>query len=417
MDVLLIDRETGLIIGRACLTLAIDVYSRMVVGYCVSLDAPSCNLVGICIANSVLPKTKWIERYGIKSEWPCEGLFDHLHTDNAGEFSGPYMETLCKQYKIDFTWRPLDGKNYGGNVERLIGTICKRMHCLPGTTFSDVKERGEYPSEKQAAMTLEDLEKWLAVFICDVYHNTVHSALDGQTPLERYREGILGSSRMAGFGQPRKISPDMVERFRVDMLPFVKRTIQREGLSIEGLKYNDFGLSKYRKEAPGDTAKKFIIRFDPGSMRIVYLWDDNAQEHVPIPFANTGRDDISLWENRAIKQIIRNRGGDPRNEYAVIEGQREMDRIAEEAVATTKASRRLKVKKVRDKQGAIHPTLPMNVNNHLTSRPSEPQRVVNGEPDETAFQSETTQDNSDTPGITPFITANGYNTKFRTRRK
>jgi hypothetical protein len=122
-------------------------------------------------------------------------------------------------------------------------------------------------------------------------------------------------------------------------------------------------------------------------------------------------------ENRAIKQIIRKRGGDPRNEYAVIEAQREMDRIADEAVATTKASRRLKAKKERDKQGAIHPTLSMNSKNHPTPQPSKQQRVVNSETDDTGFRSETTQDDSDTPGITPLITANGYSTKYRTRRK
>jgi transposase InsO family protein len=106
-DVLLVDPETGLIIGRACLTVAIDVFSRMVVGYQVSLDAPSNMVAGLCLANAVLPKDKWIEKYGIKSEWPCVGKPKNLHLDNAGEFSGSYMETLCSQYGIAIHWRPL----------------------------------------------------------------------------------------------------------------------------------------------------------------------------------------------------------------------------------------------------------------------------------------------------------------------
>ena len=415
-DVILIDRETGLIIGRAWLTVAIDVYSRMILGYYVSLDAPSCNLVGLCISHAVLPKTRWLERYGITAEWPCEGLFDTLHTDNAGEFSGSYMTTLCNQYGINFTWRPLGSKNYGGHVERLLGTICRQMHCLPGTTFSDVEERGEYPSEKHAAMTIEGLEEWLAHFICEVYHNRVHSALDGQTPLERFREGILGSSRMMGFGQPRKIALDAVDRFRIDMLPYVERTVQREGLSIEGLKYNDFGLSKFRKESPTARMKKHIIRYDPGSMRLVYLWDQEAQEHVPIPFANTGKDDISLWEHRAIKKIVAAKGEDPRNEYAVMEGQRAMDRIVAEAVST-KQSRRLKVKRQRNAQGAVHLKLGLNSNSSGSVPPVMPQQTVNGESVDSPFSHESAQNMTENPRISPLIIANAYENRFKTRRK
>jgi len=53
--IIVVDREQRL------LTLAIDVYSRMVVGFCISLDPPGAISTGLCIAHAVLPKEAWLE--------------------------------------------------------------------------------------------------------------------------------------------------------------------------------------------------------------------------------------------------------------------------------------------------------------------------------------------------------------------
>ncbi len=47
-------------IGRPYLTLAIDVFSRVVVGYYLSLDAPSVMSIAMCVSQAVLPKEKWL---------------------------------------------------------------------------------------------------------------------------------------------------------------------------------------------------------------------------------------------------------------------------------------------------------------------------------------------------------------------
>ena len=35
------------------------------------------------------------------------------------------------------------------------------VHLLPGTTFSNLRERGEYQSSTAARMTLRELERWI----------------------------------------------------------------------------------------------------------------------------------------------------------------------------------------------------------------------------------------------------------------
>jgi hypothetical protein len=42
------------------------------------------------------------------------------------------------------------------------------VHLLPGTTFSDVKQKGCYPSEARAILTISELERRLALQIAGV---------------------------------------------------------------------------------------------------------------------------------------------------------------------------------------------------------------------------------------------------------
>ena len=52
----------------------------------------------------------------------------------------------AEEYGIELIHRPVATPHYGGHIERLIGTMMGAVHLLPGTTFSDIGERGGYDS-------------------------------------------------------------------------------------------------------------------------------------------------------------------------------------------------------------------------------------------------------------------------------
>ena len=104
-----------------------------------------------------------------------------LHLDNAKEFRSEALRRGCEQYGIAIDYRPVRTPHYGGHIERLIGTMMGKVHLLPGTTFSDVRAKGDWDPQKTAAMTIEELERWLGHAITGVYHQTVHR------PWERLR--------------------------------------------------------------------------------------------------------------------------------------------------------------------------------------------------------------------------------------
>ena len=154
LDIILVDDVYRKPIGRPWITMAVDVFSRMIPGFYISFDPPSALSAGLCLAHSVLTKETWLAQHEVEGLWPCWGLPRKIHLDNAREFHGKVLEKACKQYGIDIEWRPVARPHFGGHIERLLGTVLQEIHTLPGTTFSNVVERSNYDSEDSAVFTL-----------------------------------------------------------------------------------------------------------------------------------------------------------------------------------------------------------------------------------------------------------------------
>lgn len=87
------------------------------------------------------------------------GKSKEIYVDNGSEFHSEALKRGCGVHGIKLSYRPIGKPHYGGIVERVIGTLMKMVHELPGTTFSNIVEKGEYDSSKKAVLTLSELEK------------------------------------------------------------------------------------------------------------------------------------------------------------------------------------------------------------------------------------------------------------------
>jgi putative transposase len=318
-DVMVVDRERREWIGRPWLTLAIDVASRAVVGFSVSLENPSALSISLALTHAVLPKTSWLADRELQNlDWPMAGLPRLIHVDNAKEFHSQALLRGCQEYSIAIEHRPRRQPHLGGHVERLVGTMMGAVHLLPGTTFSNASDKGSYDSEGRAVLTLPELERWLALQIAGVYHLTVHSAL-GKTPLEAWREG------MAKRKQPLRYPPS-AEEFFLDFLPAVPRIVQRDGVHFHQIRYWDNVLSAWA----GRLKKPLWVKYDPRNLSRVYVRDLEGQ-HWPIPYADLRQPPIALWElMEARKRLRQHRRADPteRDLFANILEQRRLVKAA-----------------------------------------------------------------------------------------
>jgi putative transposase len=340
IDLILVDEHYRRPFLRPWLTLAMDVYSRMVLGFNISFDTPGEMGTGLCIANSILQKDIWLEKNDIDGEWPCWGLMKTIHVDNAKEFRGKMLQRACLNYGINLEFRPVGKPHWGGHVERLLGTFSKEIHNLPGTTFSNIKDRKNYDSEKNASLTISEFEKWLMTYIVNVYHKKKHSSI-GMSPLQKYKEGIFGSNSTTPRGLPPMLLNE--RQIKLDFMPYVERTIQEYGVIIDHITYYHEVLRKYihSKENHSKTSpkRKFMFRRDPRDISIIFFLDPELNEYYEIPYRDTSKPAISIWE---YKEVIRglNRSQITIDEDTIFNAYREMEEIELKAIRKTKRLKR-----------------------------------------------------------------------------
>ena len=340
VDVIVVDEAHRLPIGRPWLTLAIDVATRVVVGFYVSLEAPSSTSVALCLTHAVLPKEPWLKARALACAWPVWGLPRALHADNGPDFTSAALRRGCDEYGIKLILRPVATPHYGGHIERLIGTLMGRVHLLPGTTGSNPQDKGAYPAESESTLTMAELERWLTIEICEQYHQRVHRGLR-RSPISAWQEAL----RQAGGGLG--ALPDQPEQFAWSFLPFERRTLRRDGLHLFNIRYWDSVLPVIVK-----LGESVLVRYDPRNLSKVYVAGSDARYH-PIPYADLTLPPITLWEQRAAMAKLRVDGDNSPAQAKMFEAVLDQRALVDQASAKTKAARR----SVQRRSDAVNATI------------------------------------------------------------
>src|SRR5271166_5964584 len=133
VDAVVVDEETREPIGRPWITLAIDVFTRMVTGFHLTMAAPSRLSTGLALLHAVHDKTAWLKEREIEASWPVAGLPETLHADNGSDFRSRAFVRACRDSGIKIMWRIPGEPHYGGHIERLIGALVhKSVACGMG---------------------------------------------------------------------------------------------------------------------------------------------------------------------------------------------------------------------------------------------------------------------------------------------
>ena len=111
-DIILVDDVHRKPIGRPWITLAMDIYSRIVTGYYLSFDPPSETSVAMCTTHSILPKEEWMLLHSVDADWPVWGTPRTIHVDNAAEFRSNNFQKSCLLYGINLEFRPVRQPRY-----------------------------------------------------------------------------------------------------------------------------------------------------------------------------------------------------------------------------------------------------------------------------------------------------------------
>lgn len=344
MDVIVVDEVWRKPIQRPYLTIAIDVFSKMIVGFYISLDPPGALATGICISSAILDKKDYLTRLGLDDlSWDCWGIMRTIHTDNAKEFRGTMLGWAAKEHGINPERRPKGKPRFGGTVERGFRTFMAKVHEeLPGTTFSNVQDRVDYDAEGHACMTLAAVEKWFIIYLLGYYHQQPHKGNNNLPPVYVWEQAMLyGTDLQPPTGVPARVENE--KQLRLDFLPYFERTVQEYGIQNWGLFWYSDSIRRFIHSPHKDSIKKkklFICRYDPRDLSRISVYDDQAKLYIEVPLRDRTRPAISLWEVKAAKRLNRAESISVTNETLIFKTILRMRKLAEEESELTKTARR-----------------------------------------------------------------------------
>lgn len=177
-DAQLVDSRTGANLGKPWLTILIDAYTRVILGFYITFDPPSYRSCMAVIRDALrrhgrIPKT--------------------IVVDQGRDFESAYFESLLARLVCHKKSRPASKSRFGSVIERFFGVANQRLiHNLVGNNQALQKPRSMSPSHDprvQAVWTLSAFTGLFERFVDEVYANLIHPAL-GVSPREMMARGL-----------------------------------------------------------------------------------------------------------------------------------------------------------------------------------------------------------------------------------
>jgi putative transposase len=286
-DILVVGKN-GESIGRPWLTTVIDTYSRCIMGMYLGLEGSSAAVTCLALRHSIMPK-QYSGNYELSNQWLTYGVPDYLYTDAGADFTSTHIDQVAASLGITLCLRrrPSDG----GIVERPFGTINSEfLSTLPGYTTSRLKGH-RTQVEKEACITLEDLERLLVRYIVDNYNQKPDPRIGNQSRIARWEAGRI-------------VQPALISERELDILLMRqdRRRVYRGG-------YIKFANLVYRGELlAGYAGESVVIRYNPRDITFLLIYRQRGGQDVFLARAYAqymDNENLTLTEAKDISKRLR----------------------------------------------------------------------------------------------------------------
>jgi putative transposase len=350
LDLMVVDDQSGLPLGRPSVTACIDSYTRCILGIYIGFNPPSYQSVAACLKDCFLPKVNLKQDYpGIVNEWPAYGVMRNLVVDGGLEFYSASLEQVCLSLNINWIAAPRRTAWFKGKIERFLGTMNRAIaHGVPGTTFSDIFEKGDYNPAKHAVITLATLRKVVRMWIADVYHQQVHRSLQ-TTPAKMWTSGIRHEDIRL---------PDETTQLDVVMGRVESRTLTHKGIEFEGLFYNSPELTELRRKEGSNLAVE--IRINESDIGSIYVLSPKTSKAYSAPALDQGyAAGISLWQHKVIRNYRRQHSDTDQGVHGWLQAKSEISRLIDESLKLKRTRTHKRIARYRESAERGVPTRPI----------------------------------------------------------
>lgn len=301
LDLFLIDERSWLPLGRPILTIIIDCYSRMLLGYFLCFEGPSTMAVMAALRHAVLPKVPVAEAVpGLKVEhsWPCYGRPKLLVVDNGMEFHGDDLDSVAFDLHCNIEFCPKHQPWFKGVVERYLGTINNSFaRQIPGTSFARLHLRGDYDPQKHAVLTLAEFKHLFEKWVLDVYAQQLHRGIR-TTPWAKWHEGLSHHAPEL---------PEDLQHLQRRIGLVRERSLRRDGIWLNGIAYNSEVLQPILRAF--GVGIRVRVLYDPEDLGAIQVWGPSDEVPVTVPAVDqVFASGLTARQNALIRERLRAQG-------------------------------------------------------------------------------------------------------------
>ena len=305
----LINEHLETIANTVIVYIALDIYSRAVVGFAykygfnISEDAE-----GVIDCFSSILRKKNIDYPHLKNEWfggkpsvivadPSSAIVSNSFTEMAGIYGVSREITESSQ-----GWKK-------PHIESFFRTL--RLDIIDETPGASPKRSHEFKSKKKpeepGRLLPEQFERALVEYLVDRYNQFSHSAIGGMTPHQKWLEGV------EKFGQPEMVD-DLSFANLFGGLTKVVTIHEVEGINLNYQTYHSKDLTElfYRLEPPKKGQKKKVkIRYSSQDLTKIAVLDETTRTYLVVPATKPIPEGMTLRKVQAIEKAKREKDNRP----------------------------------------------------------------------------------------------------------
>jgi putative transposase len=333
LDLFLVDEVTWLPIGRPTLTVFIDHYSRMLLGYYLTFDSPSAAAVVGALRHAILPKETAetvINGLKIDHNWPCYGMLETLVVDNGLEFHGIDLDAIALDLGLEIIYCSKRQPRYKGVVERYLKTVNYSFaNLIPGASYAKYYLRGDYDPQKYALLTLAQFKQVFEKWVLDIYAQKIHRGI-GTTPWVKWQESLADN-------EPALPADLKVLEQRIGKVE--ERRLRADGILLKGIRYNGEALASSLR-AYG-TGVKIRLVFNPENLGEIQVWGPEANDPVSVQaldweYANG----LTLRQHECLQKILQEKGKNAEDRKALQQARVELSESIASLMLSKKQTQR-----------------------------------------------------------------------------
>ena len=287
--------ENGEYIGKPLVYVAIDCYSRAILGYYIQIGgAESTDGVIKCILNALGSK----DNLSVETQnaYIMYGLMSELVGDPSSAFISTRNYAFSDVLGYLLSTTPSSSPWKKPFIERWFLTLRQQLMCvLPGYVGKRTDQKQlEFDMKRQAELTFSQFEDAFVRYVVDEYHQTPHCGLNLRTPHDVWAEDMINNP-------PFEINNlESLRNFKGER---ASRKLDRGGVKINNLEYYSDELLDAAFEAnarlPIDVEVYYNTE-DVGTITVRFL--DGKEFHVPTKEKQEFYSGLSLHQLREMKE-------------------------------------------------------------------------------------------------------------------